>query len=364
MEIAGRRIGHGQPAYLVAELSANHGQNLEQAIRLVRAAADSGADAVKLQTYTPDTITIRSENPYFRIGSGTVWDGRTLYDLYAEAYTPWEWHERLQGEAHERGIELFSSPFDDSAVDFLEGLNMPAYKIASFEIVDVGLIARVARSGKPVIMSTGMATLPEISEAVAAARASGAKDLMLLKCTSAYPAPPEEANLRTMRNMEETFGLPVGLSDHTLGIAVPVAAAAMGAVLIEKHFTLSRADPGPDSGFSLEPEEFAEMVREVRAAERAVGEISYDPTEKEVASRILRRSLFVVADVRAGEELTPENVRSIRPGHGLHTRYLADVLGRTATRDVTSGTPLSWDLIGPTAKGTAGADGDGIAPRG
>jgi pseudaminic acid synthase len=363
MEIAGRRIGHGQPAYLVAELSANHGQNLERAIRLVRAAADAGAEAEKLQTYTPDTITIRSDKSYFRIGTGTVWDGQTLYDLYAEAYTPWEWHERLQGEAHARGLELFSSPFDDSAVDFLEALNVPAYKIASFESVDVGLIARVAHTGKPMIISTGMATLPEISEAVATARASGAEDLMLLKCTSAYPAPPEEANLRTMRNMEEAFGLPVGLSDHTLGIAVPVAAAAMGAALIEKHLTLSRAVPGPDSGFSLEPEEFAEMVREVRAAERAVGEVSYGPTEKEAASRILRRSLFVVADVRAGDELTPENVRSIRPGHGLHTRYLADVLGRTAARDVGRGTPLSWDLIGPKAQDKDGANGDPTTPR-
>lgn len=250
MEIAGRRIGQGEPAYLVAELSANHGQDLEQAIRLVRAAADAGADAVKLQTYTPDTITLRSDNPYFRIGSGTVWDGRTLYDLYADAYTPWEWHERLQGEAHEMGIELFSSPFDDTAVELLEGLNMPAFKIASFEIIDLGLIARVARTGKPMIISTGMATLPEIAEAVATARLAGARDLVLLKCTSAYPAPPEEANLRTMHSMAETFGLPVGLSDHTLGIAVPVAAAALGAVMIEKHFTLSRADPGPDSGFS------------------------------------------------------------------------------------------------------------------
>jgi pseudaminic acid synthase len=346
MEIAGRRIGAGEPVYVVAELSANHAQELDQAIRLVRAAADAGADAVKLQTYTPDTITIQSNQPYFQISSGTVWDGRTLYELYADAYTPWEWHELLQREARECGLELFSSPFDETAVDFLERLGVPAYKIASFELVDVGLIARVAATGKPLIMSTGMATLPEIAEAVASARMAGATDLLLLKCTSAYPAPPEEANLLTMRNMAETFGVPVGLSDHTLGIGVPVAAAALGAPLIEKHLTLSRGEPGPDAGFSLEPIEFAEMVRQVRIAERALGQISYEPTGREIGSRILRRSLFAVADIRAGEILSRENVRSIRPGHGLHTRHLPEILGRKASRDIARGTPMSWDLMG------------------
>lgn len=347
MEIAGRRIGPGEPTYVIAELSANHGQDLDEAVRLVRAAAEAGADAVKLQTYTPDTITLDSDRPEFRISSGTVWDGRTLHDLYGEAYTPWEWHEPLQREAHEAGLELLSSPFDGTAVDFLEALGLPAYKIASFEIVDLGLIRKVAATGKPMIISTGMATLPEIAEAVDAARQAGARDLVVLKCTSAYPAPAEDANLRTIANLADTFGVPVGLSDHTLGIAVPVAAVAMGAVVIEKHFTMSRAVPGPDAGFSLEPAEFAAMVRHVRTAERALGRVSYVPTDAEAGSRILRRSLFVVADVRAGEMLSASNVRSIRPGQGLHTRHLEEVLGRPATRDVARGTPLSWDLVGP-----------------
>lgn len=346
MEIAGRPVGPGQPVYLVAELSANHGQDLDEAIRLVRAAADAGADAVKLQTYTPDTITIDSDAEWFRIRSGTAWDGRTLHDLYAEAYTPWEWHARLQGEAHERGMALFSSPFDLTAVDFLEDLGVPAYKIASFEIVDVGLVERVARTGKPMIISTGMATLGEITEVMDAARSAGATDLVLLKCTSAYPAPPEEANLRTIPHMAETFGVPVGLSDHTLGIGVPVTAVAVGAVMIEKHFTLSRAVPGPDSGFSLEPEEFAVMVREVRTAEQALGAVSYTPTDREVRSRALRRSLFAVADIAAGDPFTTGNVRSIRPGHGLHTRFLPLLLNRVAATDIARGTPLSWELVG------------------
>ncbi len=346
MEISGRRIGPGARVYVIAELSANHGQDMDEAIRLVRAAAAAGADAVKLQTYTPDTITIDSDAEWFRIQSGTAWDGRTLHDLYAEAYTPWEWHARLQGEAREHGMVLFSSPFDLTAVDFLEDLGVPAYKIASFEIVDVGLVERVARTGKPMIMSTGMATLAEITEAVDVARASGATDLVLLKCTSAYPAPPEEANLRTIPHMAAAFGVPVGLSDHTLGIGVPVTAVALGAVMIEKHFTLSRAVPGPDSGFSLEPEEFAAMVRQVRVAEQALGVVSYAPTEREVRSRALRRSLFSVADIRAGEPFTAANVRSIRPGHGLHTRFLPEVLERIAAADIPRGTPIAWDLVG------------------
>ena len=346
MEIAGRRIGPEAPVYVVAELSANHGQDLDQAIRLVHAAADAGADAVKLQTYTPDTITIDSDAEWFRIRSGTAWDGRTLHDLYAEAYTPWEWHARLQDEARERGMALFSSPFDRSAVDFLEERGVPAYKIASFEIVDIGLIERVARTGKPMIISTGMATLDEIAEAVGTARAAGATELVLLKCTSAYPAPPGEANLRTIPHMAETFGVPVGLSDHTLGIGAPVTAVALGAVMIEKHFTLSRDVPGPDSGFSLEPDEFAAMVREVRVAEQALGAVSYVPTEREVRSRDLRRSLFAVADIRAGDPFTPANVRSIRPGHGLHTRLLPQLLDRVAAVDIPRGTPLRWELVG------------------
>lgn len=353
MEIAGRPIGAGASTYVIAELSANHRQSFDAAIQLVGAAADAGVDAVKLQTYTADTITIDADGPEFRIESGTVWDGRTLHDLYAEAATPWEWHGPLQRAASERGLHFFSSPFDDTAVDYLEGLGVPAFKIASFEIVDVGLIARVARTGKPMIISTGMATLEEVGEAVAAARAAGATEIALLKCTSSYPAPPEEADLRTIPDMAARFDVPVGLSDHTLGTVVPVAAVAVGAVIIEKHLTLSRADGGPDGGFSLEPGEMREMVDGIRVAERALGSINYEPSPEEAPSRILRRSLFVVDRVRAGEPFSEANVRSIRPGHGLHTRHLPEVLGRRATRDIERGTPLDWNLIEATDARTA-----------
>jgi pseudaminic acid synthase len=345
MQIASRQIGDGAPAYVIAELSANHRQRLEAAAELVSAAADAGADAVKLQTYTADTITIDADGPEFRISSGTAWDGRTLHDLYAEAATPWEWHEPLQRLATERGIHFFSSPFDASAVELLEGLGVPAYKIASFEIVDVGLISRVARTGKPMIISTGMATADEIGEAVSAARSAGARDVALLKCTSAYPAPPEESNLRTIPDMAARFGVPVGFSDHTLGTTVPVAAVAVGAAIVEKHLTVSRADGGPDGAFSLEPAEFAAMVEAIRTAERAMGEVSYQPGDHEAPSRILRRSLFVVEDVAAGQPFTEGNLRSIRPGHGLHTRHLPELLGRRAARDVARGTPMSWELV-------------------
>ena len=345
MQIEGRDIGPGAPTYVIAELSANHRHEFDAALNLVRAAADAGADAVKLQTYTADTITIDSDRPEFRVGAGTVWDGRTLHSLYAEASTPWEWHEPLKRAATDLGLHLFSSPFDPTAVDFLEHLGVPAYKVASFELVDVGLIGRVARTGKPMIMSTGMATLDEITEGVAAAREAGATDLALLKCTSAYPAPPEEANLRTIPDMAERFSVPVGLSDHTLGTDVAVAAVALGACIVEKHLTLSRADGGPDGGFSTEPAEFRAMVAGIRAAERALGSASYEPSAAEAPSRILRRSLFVVADVAKGEPLSEANVRSIRPGHGLHTRHLPTVLGRRAARDIERGTPLSWELV-------------------
>jgi pseudaminic acid synthase len=345
MEIAGRRVGAGAPAYVVAEISANHAQDFEQASALVRAAKDAGADAVKLQTYTPDTITLRSDAPQFRIEAGTMWDGRTLYDLYAEAYMPWDWQPRLKAIADEIDITLFSSPFDETAVELLEQMSVPAYKIASFELVDLPLIRRVAATGKPMIISTGMATLAEIDEAVRAARDGGARQIALLHCTSAYPAPPDEANLRTIPHLADAFGLPVGLSDHTQGIAVPVAAVALGAAIIEKHFTVSRATPTADAAFSLEPAELRAMVDQIRVAEAAVGGIRRAPTEHEAGGRRLRRSLFVVADVRAGERLTADNVRSIRPADGLHTRHLPDVLGRRATRDIARGTPLSWDLL-------------------
>jgi N-acetylneuraminate synthase len=344
MEIAGRRIGPGYPCYIVAEMSANHNQSFESAVRIVEAARAAGADAVKLQTYTPDTITIDCDNEHFRI-KGTLWDGRTLYDLYGEAYTPWDWQPKLQAVAREVGLHCFSSPFDATAVDFLEQMDVPAYKVASFENGDVPLLRKMARTGKPIILSTGMATLAELDEAVRTIRDAGGRQLALLKCTSAYPTPPEEANLRTIPHMAEAFGVPVGLSDHTLGAAIPIAAVAFGACIIEKHFTLSRATPGPDSTFSLEPDEFRTMVEAVRTAERALGRVHYGVSPTEAASRAFRRSLFVVQDVKAGELLTPDNIRSIRPAHGLHPRHLDEIVGRRASRDLERGTPLAWDCV-------------------
>ena len=345
IEISSKRIGSGYPTYIIAEMSANHNQDFDQAVKIIEAAKEAGADAIKLQTYTPDTLTIDCDNEYFCIGKGTIWEGRNLYDLYGEAYTPWDWQPRLKEMAVDLGLDLFSTPFDHTAVDFLEQMDVPAYKIASFEIVDLPLIRRIAQTGKPIIMSTGMATLAETDEAVRMAREAGATQIALLKCTSAYPAPPEEMNLRAIPHLAQAFDVPVGLSDHTLGIAVPVAAVALGACIVEKHFTLSRDVPGPDSAFSLEPQEFREMVEAVRVAEQAVGTVRYDVTEREQASRVFRRSLFVVQDIKAGEVFTEENVHSIRPGYGLHTRYLDNVLGRRAARDIQRGTPLSWDLV-------------------
>jgi pseudaminic acid synthase len=339
-----RKIGYGHPVYIVAEMSANHNQDFEQAVKLVHA-KDSGADAIKLQTYTPDTMTIDCDNEYFRIGNGTIWEGKTLYDLYKKAYTPWEWQPKLKEIANDLGLDLFSSPFDKSAVDFLEKMNVPAYKIASFELVDIPLIQYIAQTGKPIIMSTGMASLAEVDEAVTAARKAGCKEIALLKCTSAYPADPAEMNLRTIPHMAEAFGLPVGLSDHTLGIAVPAAAVALGACIIEKHFTLSRNVPGPDSAFSLGPNEFKAMVEAVRTTEKALGKINYAVTEKEAASRVFRRSLFVVKDMKAGDVFTKENIRSIRPGYGLHPKYLKDMIGKTAKTNLEKGTSLNWENV-------------------
>jgi pseudaminic acid synthase len=345
IEIAGRRIGVGEPAYIIAELSANHGQDFDQAVAIVRAAHEAGADAIKLQTYTADTITIDSDREYFRVGDGTLWKGRVLHELYQEAYTPWEWQPKLQAVAHELGLHCFSTPFDESAVEFLEKMNVPAWKIASFELVDLPLIRRVASTGRPLIMSTGMSTLSEIEEAVRTAREAGATQIALLKCTSGYPAAPEEMNLRTIPHLAEAFGVVAGLSDHTLGSAVPVAAVALGANLIEKHLTLSRSTPGPDSAFSLEPSEFKRMVDDIRVTERALGSVHYGVSQREAASRIFRRSLFVVADIKAGEPFTSKNVRSIRPGHGLHTRHLGELLTRKAAHDLSRGTPLQWEHI-------------------
>jgi pseudaminic acid synthase len=345
IEIGGRRIGAGEPVYCIAEVSANHNQDFDKAVRIVQAAKDAGADAVKLQTYTPDTITIQSNRDCFLVGGGTLWDGRSLYDLYKEAYTPWEWQPKLKKVADDLGMQCFSSAFDASAVDFLENMNVPAHKVASFELVDLPLIQKMAATGKPLIMSTGMATVEEIEEAVTTARRAGATQIALLKCTSAYPAPAEEMNLRTIPELARRFDVPVGLSDHTMGIAVPVAAVSLGACIIEKHLTLSRAVRGPDSAFSLEPEEFKAMVEGVRTAEKALGSVHFGVSERESRSGVFRRSLFVVRDLKKGEPFTSENVRSIRPGDGLHTRHLAEVLGKTAALDIVRGTPLSWDLV-------------------
>lgn len=356
-------IGHGHPVYIVAELSANHNQSFEQAQRIVRAAKDAGADAVKLQTYTPDTITIDSDRECFRIRGGTLWDGRTLYELYREAFTPWEWQPKLKDLCSELGLDLFSSAFDASAVDFLERMGVPAHKIASPELVDIPLIQRMAKTGKPLILSTGMATLAEIEEAIHAARNAGATRIALLRCTSSYPAPADEMNLRSIPDMLQRFGVPVGLSDHTPGTAVSVAAVALGASVIEKHLTLSRAEGGPDSAFSLEPQEFKSMVDEIRCAESSLGQVQYGPTAHEIGTRAFRRSLFVVRDVKKGELFTLDNVRSIRPAAGLHPRYLIEIIGRPAAVSIGRGTPLTWELVGESEEEDSVVKSDGIRTR-
>ncbi len=343
--IGARRIGPDHPVYIVAEMSANHGQDFDQAVRLLRAMQAAGADAVKVQTYTADTLTLACDADPFRIAGGTPWDGQTLYDLYRAAAMPWEWQPKLKALAEELGLDFFSTPFDATAVEFLEALDVPAYKIASFELVDLPLIRRVAATGKPMIVSTGMASAEEIGEAMEAARGVGAAQIALLKCTSAYPAPPTEMNLRTLSDMAERFQVPIGLSDHTLGHSVPVAAVALGACIVEKHFSLSRAVPGPDAAFSLEPDEFRGMVEAVRIAEQALGRARYGPGEGEASSRTFRRSLFVVRAMKAGEPFTPETLRSIRPAHGLHPRYYEGVLGRRAACDIPRGTPLRWEHV-------------------
>jgi pseudaminic acid synthase len=345
--IAGRAIGPGHPVYVIAEISSNHGQSFETAAALVRGAAAAGADAVKLQTYTPDTITIDSDGPAFVQGDSSLWKGTTLHSLYEKAYMPWEWQPRLNAIANEFGLDCFSSPFDATAVDFLMEMGVPAFKIASFELVDLPLIRKVARTGRPMIMSTGMATDAEIDEAVAVARRAGATEIALLKCTSAYPSPPEAVNLQAIPAMAERWGVPIGLSDHTKGVAVAAAAIAMGAALIEKHVTTSHADATPDEAFSLDLDEFSSMVEAIRTVERAMGQPRIGPTDAEAESRRFRRSLFIVEDVAAGEPLTERNVRSIRPAAGMHTREYEAVLGRRAAIAISRGTPLSPELIEP-----------------
>jgi N-acetylneuraminate synthase len=344
IEIAGRRIGPDFEPYVICELSGNHNGSLDRALKLLDAAAATGADAVKIQTYTPDTITIDHDGPGFRIEGG-LWDGRTLYDLYGEAQTPVEWHEALFARARKLGVTLFSTPFDESAVDLLEALGAPAYKIASFEAIDLPLIAYVAAKRKPMIISTGMANLEEIGEAVRTARENGCDQIVLLHCVSSYPAPDEQSNVRTVPDLAERFGVVSGLSDHTFGSAVAVASIALGGSVVEKHFTLARADGGPDAAFSLEPDEFTTLVQDCKRARTALGKPTYDLQGCERSSVVFRRSIYVVRDIAVGEELTSENIRSIRPGHGLPPKYLPEVLGRKASRDLKRGDPLDWNSV-------------------
>jgi len=344
MKINNHIIGVGHPVYVIAEISANHHQEFSQAKKIIQQAYKCGANAVKLQTYTPDTLTIDCRNELFMI-RGTVWDGMNLYDLYKEAFTPWEWHYELKKVADDLGVDFFSTPFDASAVDFLESLNVPAYKIASFELIDTTLLKKIASTGKPVILSTGMASLAEIDEAILLLKENGSSEIALLKCTSAYPATVEEMNLQTIVNLGNTFNLPVGLSDHSLGTTAPIVAVTLGATIIEKHLILDRSQGGPDSAFSMEPEEFLTMVLAIRQAKESIGEVSYQLTAQEKASRMFRRSLFVVRDIRQGEPFTDANIRSIRPGHGLAPKFYEVVLGKNAAKDIARGTPLDWSLI-------------------
>ncbi len=346
INISGKLFGEKHPPFIVAEMSGNHNQSLERALQIVEAAAQAGAHAIKLQTYTADTMTLDlNQGDFFIEDKASLWQGRSLYDLYKEAYTPWEWHEPIFQRCRELGIVAFSTPFDESAVDFLETLHVPCYKIASFELTDLPLIRKVAATGKPMVISTGMASVAEIYETVRVAREAGCEDLVLLKCTSSYPASPEDSNLLTIPHMQKLFNCPIGLSDHTMGIGTAVAAIALGACFIEKHFTLSRADGGVDSAFSMEPEEMRQLVIETERAWQALGQISYSPGEQESKSLKFRRSLYIAQDMAAGEVLTPENLRIVRPGYGLEPKYYDVVLGKRVNRAVKKGTPLSWDLI-------------------
>lgn len=344
--IQGRLIGPSSPPFVIAEMSGNHNHSLERALAIVDAAADAGAHAIKLQTYTADTLTLDVEGGEFAItDAGSLWAGRSLYELYDEAHTPWEWHQAIFARANERGLIAFSTPFDETAVDFLEALDTPCYKIASFENTHLPLIRKVAATGKPIIMSTGMATEEELAEAVTTAREAGCENLVLLKCTSTYPSSPENSNLLTIPDMRERFGCQVGLSDHSMGLGVSVAAVALGATVIEKHFTLARVDGGVDSAFSMEPGELAELVIETERAWQAMGTVSYGPTEAETASVQFRRSLYVAEDMCAGDVFTPETLRVVRPGRGLAPKHYDEILGKRVTRDAAKGTPLSWDLV-------------------
>jgi pseudaminic acid synthase len=346
VKIGNREIGLGHAPFVIAEMSGNHNQSLARALEIVEAAAKAGAHALKIQTYTPDTMTLDLDEREFHISDPhSLWEGTSLYKLYGEAYTPWEWHKPIFDRARELGIIVFSTPFDDTAVDFLESLDVPCYKIASFENTDLPLIRRVAATGKPLIISTGMASVAELDETVRAAREAGCKDLILLKCTSTYPATPENTNLMTIPHLCELFGCEVGLSDHSMGLGVSVASVALGVTVIEKHFTLNRADGGVDSAFSMEPGEMAQLVLETERAWQALGHVSYGPTEAEKNSLQYRRSLYIVQDMKAGDVLTTENIRAIRPGLGLPTKYIELIMGKSVNQDVKRGTALEWYLL-------------------
>ncbi|MBR3397287.1 MAG: pseudaminic acid synthase [Lachnospiraceae bacterium] len=345
ISIGNRTIGEGHTAYIIAEMSANHLQDYERAKRIILAAKEAGADAVKLQSYRPDTITIDCRGEEFMATKGSLWEGRNLYQLYEEAYMPWDWHEGLFEYSREIGIEIFSSPFDFSAVDLLEELNAPAYKIASYEILDIPLIRKCAKTGKPIILSTGIATLADIERAIDTCRSEGNDQVAILKCVSQYPTPYADLNLRTVPHMAETFGCVTGLSDHSMGSAVDVAAVSLGAHIIEKHMTLSRADGGADGAFSMEPEEFAAMVTDVHNIEQALGKVTYELTAAQKRGRKNARSLYVVEDIKAGDAFTEKNLRSIRPGKGLHTWHYEEILGKKAAVDIRRGTAMRWEFI-------------------
>jgi N-acetylneuraminate synthase len=348
IKIANLLIGNEHPPFIIAEMSGNHNQSLDRALAIVEAAAEAGVHAVKLQTYTADTMTIDYDKESFFIDDkDSLWKGQSLYKLYQQAYTPWEWHEPIFKRCHELGIIAFSTPFDETAVDFLESLDAPAYKIASFENNHLPLIRKAASTGKPLIISTGMANIAELYEAVKTARDTGCKDIILLKCTSTYPASPEDSNTLTIPHMRELFKCQVGLSDHTMGIGVAVASVALGATVIEKHFTLSRADGGVDSAFSMEPDEMKQLVEETHKAWQALGKVSYGPSEKEKTSIRFRRSIYVTEDIKKGEEFTTKNIRIIRPGNGLPPKYFDALLGKKASCDMKKGIPMSWELINP-----------------
>ncbi len=345
IKLGNRLIGEGQPSFIIGEVSANHNQSYDTAVEIIRGLAKAGADAVKLQTYRPDTITLDCDNEYFQIKQGTLWDGTTLYKLYEQAFTPWEWHKGLQAVAEEEGLFFFSTPFDFTAVDLLESLDVPLYKIASFEINDIPLIRYVAKKKKPILISTGIAEEADIALALKTCKDAGNEDVILLKCSSSYPTPLEDINLRTIPHMSQRFEVSVGLSDHTLGHTVAVGAVALSASVVEKHVTTVRAAGGVDSAFSMELTEFAEMVKEIRALEAALGRVTYDLTQKQKNSREHSRSLFAVKDIAAGEPFTKDNVKSIRPAYGLHTKYYYDLMSKTATTNIKRGTPLDWSMV-------------------